>query len=132
MSIKPITVAAHDQPHQFEPLLPTRQWDDLCRRARPVIESTLRLQGAAHATTLQSLRTLVRAMNSYHSNRIEGQSTHPVHIARALRADFSEQPDIEAGCGPSTGALRAGVPTTTSTCQRQTWPAWVTWMVAAT
>lgn len=37
---------------------------------------------------------LVRAMNSYYSNRIEGQSTHPVHIARALHADFSEQPDI--------------------------------------
>lgn len=94
MSIKPITVAAYDQPHQFEPLLPTRQWDDLCRRARPVIESALRLQGAAHPTTLQALRALVRAMNSYYSNRIEGQSTHPVHIARALRADFSEQPDI--------------------------------------
>jgi Fic family protein len=52
------------------------------------------MQGAAHASTLHELRGLVRAMNSYYSNRIEGQSTHPVHIAQALVADFSKQPDI--------------------------------------
>lgn len=38
-------------------------------------------------------------MNSHHSNRIEGLSTHPVHIARALKADFSDQPDIARSCG---------------------------------
>lgn len=94
MSITPTRITAYDQSHQFEPLLPTRQLDELGRRARPVIEATLRLQAATHATTRLELRGLVRAMNSYYSNRIEGQSTHPVHIARALKADFSEQPDI--------------------------------------
>ena len=33
-------------------------------------------------------------MNSYYSNRIEGQSTHPINIDRALNANFSEKPDI--------------------------------------
>jgi Fic family protein len=94
MSIQPTRIAAYDQPHQFEPLLPTRQLDELGRRARPVIEAALRLQATAHVSTLQELRGLVRSMNSYYSNRIEGQSTHPVHIARALKADFSTQPDI--------------------------------------
>lgn len=94
MSELPRTIDAYDQPHQFEPLLPTRQLDELGRSARPVIEAAHRLQAAAHPSTLQELRALVRAMNSYYSNRIEGQSTHPVHIARALRADFSDQPDI--------------------------------------
>lgn len=94
MSVPPTLVSAYDQPHQFEPLLPARQRDELARQARPVIEASLRLQSAAHASTLGELRHLVRAMNSYYSNRIEGQSTHPVHIAQALKADFSRQPDI--------------------------------------
>ena len=32
-------------------------------------------------------------MNSYYSNLIEGQGTHPANIARALNKDFSDQPD---------------------------------------
>ncbi len=32
-------------------------------------------------------------MNSYYSNRIEGQSTHPLNIERALKRDFSDQPE---------------------------------------
>lgn len=94
MSAPATTIAVYDQPHQFEPLLPGRQLEELGRKARPVIEAALRLQAAAHPATLAELRSLVRAMNSYYSNRIEGQSTHPVHIARALKADFSDQPDI--------------------------------------
>ncbi|MRX18406.1 hypothetical protein GJ695_19430 [Pseudoduganella sp. FT9W] len=33
-------------------------------------------------------------MNSLYSNRIEGQSTHPRNIERALQNDFSHRPDI--------------------------------------
>lgn len=94
MSVPATPIAAYDQPHQFEPLLPSRRLDELSRQARPVIEAALRLQAAVHPATLVELRGLVRAMNSYYSNRIEGQGTHPVHIARALKADFSDQPDI--------------------------------------
>lgn len=94
MSVPATSVAVYDQPHQFEPLLPARQLDELARQSRPVIEAALRLQSSAHASALGELRSLVRAMNSYYSNRIEGQSTHPVHIAQALKADFSAQPDI--------------------------------------
>jgi Fic family protein len=32
-------------------------------------------------------------MNSYYSNRIEGQSAHPANIERALVKDFSDQPN---------------------------------------
>lgn len=38
------------------------------------------------------MRELVRQMNSFYSNRIEGQSTHPGNIERALRNDFSNRP----------------------------------------
>ena len=38
---------------------------------------------------LTSLATLVRSMNCYYSNLIEGHDTHPVDIERALRHDYS-------------------------------------------
>src|SRR3954471_3980462 len=41
------------------------------------------------ASLLTSLATLVRAMNCYYSNLIEGHDTHPVDIERALKQDFS-------------------------------------------
>src|SRR5271166_4133823 len=36
-----------------------------------------------------SLADLVRAMNCYYSNLIEGHDTHPVDIERALKGDYS-------------------------------------------
>ena len=39
---------------------------------------------------LASLATLVRAMNCYYSNLIEGHDTHPVDIERALKNDYSK------------------------------------------
>src|SRR3984893_5830390 len=41
------------------------------------------------ASLLTSLATLVRAMNCYYSNLIEGHDTHPVDIERALQGDYS-------------------------------------------
>lgn len=39
---------------------------------------------------LAALADLVRAMNCYYSNLIEGHDTHPVEIERALRGDYSK------------------------------------------
>src|SRR5208283_5667100 len=39
---------------------------------------------------LASLADLVRAMNCYYSNLIEGHDTHPVDIQRALKNDYSQ------------------------------------------
>lgn len=41
---------------------------------------------------LGSLATLVRSMNCYYSNLIEGQDTHPIDIERALKNDYSTDP----------------------------------------
>src|SRR6267142_4602902 len=38
------------------------------------------------------LANLVRAMNCYYSNLIEGHDTHPIEIERALKNDYSEDP----------------------------------------
>src|SRR3984957_10967687 len=39
---------------------------------------------------LASLADLVRAMNCYYSNLIEGHDTHPIDIERALKNDYSK------------------------------------------
>ncbi|MFY9956973.1 Fic family protein [Bradyrhizobium sp.] len=41
---------------------------------------------------LAALADLVRAMNCYYSNLIEGHDTHPVDIERALKNDYSTDP----------------------------------------
>src|SRR5216683_4127271 len=40
-------------------------------------------------SVLSSLAELVRSMNCYYSNLIEGHDTHPVDIERALKNDYS-------------------------------------------
>ena len=42
------------------------------------------------ASMLGSLASLVRAMNCYYSNLIEGHDTHPIDIERALKNDYSK------------------------------------------
>ena len=39
-----------------------------------------------------ALADLVRSMNCYYSNLIEGHDTHPVDIERALKKDYSADP----------------------------------------
>jgi Fic family protein len=41
-------------------------------------------------TLLASLADLVRSMNCYYSNLIEGHDTHPIDIERALKGDYSK------------------------------------------
>jgi len=83
----------YNAPHQFEPLLPQMQLDALQSRAAAICQDSTELSGVAHPATQESLRELVRAMNSYYSNRIEGQSTSPLNIERALKQEFSQESD---------------------------------------
>ncbi len=41
---------------------------------------------------VKALSDLVRSMNCYYSNLIEGHDTHPVDIERALNEDYSQDP----------------------------------------
>lgn len=84
----------YDSPHQFEPLVPSDIPAALTDKAAEIVREATRLTGMAHPTSRQTIRKLVRSMNSYYSNRIEGQSTHPLHIDKALHRQFSDQPDI--------------------------------------
>ncbi|MCP4385834.1 MAG: Fic family protein [Hyphomicrobiales bacterium] len=60
------------------------------------VELASRAAGFRHSLpdgVLTALADLVRAMNCYYSNLIEGHDTHPVDIERALRDDYSADPE---------------------------------------
>ena len=94
MSVLPAPLSSYTAPHQFEPLLPTFGLADLRQLGAEIVRRSARLQGMVHPVTLSALRDLLRLMNSYYSNRIEDQNTHPLLIARALRRNFDGQPDV--------------------------------------
>jgi Fic family protein len=50
------------------------------------------LRGSLPRSLLASLADLVRAMNCYYSNLIEGHNTHPLDIERAQKNDYSQNP----------------------------------------
>lgn len=80
------------QPHQFEPLLPTLPQPDLDALAEEVCRKAFELKRLLHPDTEERIAKLLRSVNSYYSNRIEGQQTHPRDIERALRKSFSKEP----------------------------------------
>ncbi len=53
-----------------------------------------------------ALADLVRAMNCYYSNLIEGHDTHPVDIERALKNDYSNDPHKAESCAWSAEGPR--------------------------
>lgn len=59
------------------------------------VELAARVAGFRHRLPegmLSSLASLVSGMNCYYSNLIEGHDTHPVDIERALKNDYSTDP----------------------------------------
>jgi Fic family protein len=82
------------QPHQFEPLLPAAaRQEPLLAKAHDL---ALAARGLASQPMAAELRGLLRAMNSYYSNRIEGQHTRPFELEQALHKDFSQDAQLAA------------------------------------
>jgi Fic family protein len=72
----------------FQPLLPEgRALDPLLAQAAELIAEGHRLEAAAGQLS-HKLAPLLRAMNSYYTNKIEGQHTRPADIDRALHRQF--------------------------------------------
>jgi len=84
----------YDSPVQMEPLLPgEHRLGHLLEQASDLIRQSDRLNGLCQPGALAGLRRLLRAMNSYYSNKIEGQHTLPLEIEQALRDDYAEDAD---------------------------------------
>ena len=76
----------------MEPMLPPvgdRQLED---RAFDLIQKASALGGRVPDAVKVGIGGLVRSMNCYYSNLIEGHNTHPRDIDRALRNDYSADP----------------------------------------
>lgn len=81
-------------PHQFEPLMPTNaRIEPLLAKAHDLSRVATPLSGTR---VPPELRSLLRSMNSYYTNRIEGQHTRPHEIEQALRQDFSKDAALAA------------------------------------
>lgn len=78
--------------HQFEPLIPSEngELDDL---ALELSMTSSKLVGGLPPQTLDGIRELLRIVNSYYSNLIEGHNTHPIDVERAMKADYSQNED---------------------------------------
>ena len=81
----------HRQPSAMEPLLPKGQSIRLAELTCEILRASGRLAGQVHSPlVLQRVADLVREMNCYYSNLIEGHKTIPRDIERALKRDFSQ------------------------------------------
>lgn len=69
---------------------------DLVETANRLIQASGQLGRNLPAQTLADLAAMVRLMNSYYSNRIEGNNTRPRDIERALAGDFDADPERRA------------------------------------
>lgn len=80
---------------EMEPLLigeTSRFRGSLTDLAIDLVQKSARFRGSLPSSLLNSLADLVRSMNCYYSNLIEGHNTHPVDIERALKNDYSKEP----------------------------------------
>ena len=120
-------ILQYDSPSQFEPLMPSEtKLGPALEQASDLTRAAAALGSTASAASQSELRALLRRMNSYYTNRLEGEHTRPSDIDRALQQDFSATPDLarrqllavahietEALCEATIDAKRAeGIDTT--------------------
>lgn len=77
----------------MEPLLigdGYRQREVITDLALDLSQKSAGLRRSMPASLLASLAGLMRSVNCYYSNLIEGHDTHPVDIERALKNDYSQ------------------------------------------
>jgi hypothetical protein len=92
-AMEPAMISPVTNPSGMEPVMPPEEGQrrledaafDLASRASS-------LTGQTNPIVTASVATLVRSMNCYHSNIIEGHDTHPRDIDDALRKDYSVDP----------------------------------------
>lgn len=62
---------------------------ELLERSEEICLKSAKLSGTHTELTLNAIKDLLRIVNSYYSNRIESQGTHPIDIEKAMRQEFS-------------------------------------------
>src|SRR5689334_1144067 len=85
------TVMTHEPVGLMEPMMPAEGNTELSNLVLDLIGESQRLAGMLHPKVQESVGDLVRSMNCYYSNFIEGHNTHPRDIDRALANDYSTE-----------------------------------------
>lgn len=74
----------------MEPMLPEESNKELDDLAIDLVAKSNSLASKLSPKLRESVSSLVRSMNCYYSNLIEGHNTHPRDIEKALQEDFSK------------------------------------------
>lgn len=86
-------MVVYRQPGAMEPLLPEGERGQLSELSSDILRAAGRLSGQVHSPLVRKrVADMVREMNCYYSNLIEGHKTTPQDIERALNRDFSHDP----------------------------------------
>lgn len=78
----------------FTPVIPTELSSgtikqDLLLLAEKVIIKSATLEANHNPIIIGSIRTMLRNVNSYYSNQIEAEGTHPIDTEKAMRKEYS-------------------------------------------
>jgi Fic family protein len=93
MTQKAAIKTLYDRPSDMEPLLAAENDSKSPALALALIRCAERLRASLHPTTRKLVADMVRSMNSYYSNLIEGHRIRPKDIDAAIRKDFSANSD---------------------------------------
>ena len=80
----------YSNPSAMEPLMPLAERGRLAELSFEILQESGRLSGMVRSPwVFQEVASVVRGMNCYYSNVIEGHRTSPRDIERAMARDFA-------------------------------------------
>lgn len=82
----------YDSISQMEPMFPSKRAEQLADLSVELVRKSAALGGYFRSHTREALVALLRQMNSYYSNLIEGHHTHPIDIERAMQHEYLDEP----------------------------------------
>lgn len=63
---------------------------EILNKAESIIIESAKLTGNLNIHVINAIKDNLRTINSYYSNKIESEGTHPIDIERAMKNDFSQ------------------------------------------
>src|SRR5882724_4091185 len=75
----------------MEPMLPDLD-SGLGDQVLALVEKSSSFSGSLNASLKAAVGDIIRTMNCYYSNLIEGHDTHLADIERAMKNDYSKEP----------------------------------------
>ena len=63
--------------------------NELLKKAEMVIIESAKLTGGYNKHFISAIKELLKITNSYYSNRIESEGTHPIDIEKSIKKEFS-------------------------------------------